>query len=82
MFFLILTNKVCRFKGKGFRCLTKLKQVATRPGGFRKFPNFLQGDQFAVMFGNDAQAGGDTVFGIGLFVKGEFGFQGIILNLN
>jgi hypothetical protein len=34
------------------------------------------------MFGNDAQAGGAAVFGVGLFVKGEFGFQGIILNLN
>ena len=39
------------------------------------FPDFLQGDQFAVMFGNDAQAGGTAVFRVGLFVEGESGFQ-------
>ncbi len=41
---------------------------------------FLQGDQFAVVFGNDAQAGGATVFGIGLFVEGESGFQKFLNN--
>jgi hypothetical protein len=27
------------------------------------------------MFGNDAQTGGAAVFGVGLFVEGESGFQ-------
>lgn len=58
-------------KPDGLRRLAELEQVAPGPGGFRKFPNFLQGDQFTVILGYDAQAGGATVFGVGLFIERE-----------
>ena len=65
------------FKSDGLRRLAQFEQVASRAGGFRISPYFLQGDPFAILFGNNAQAGGATVFGIGLFVDGKCGFQKI-----
>jgi hypothetical protein len=50
-------------------------QVASGAGGVGIFPYLLQGDQFAILFGNDAQTGGTAVFGIGLFIERESGFQ-------
>tara|TARA_R110002111_G_C5698613_1_gene345534 strand:+ start:34 stop:453 length:420 start_codon:yes stop_codon:yes gene_type:complete len=55
--------------------LAQFKQVASGAGGFRIFPYLLQGDQFAVVLGNDAQAGRATIFGIWLFIERESGFQ-------
>jgi hypothetical protein len=39
--------------------------------GFRFLSNFFERKQLPVMLGYDAQAGGSTVFGVGLFVEGE-----------
>ena len=58
-------------KADGLRSLAELEQVASEAGGFRIFPYLLQGDQFAVVFGYDAQENVTAVFGIGLIVARE-----------
>ncbi len=61
------THSFCRF--------TQLKQTATFPCRLRNIPDLLQGNQFAIVLGDNPKACRPTVLGVGLVVERESGFQ-------